>query len=202
MARPRAFDIDEAIATAMDVFWRHGYEEAGLAELCASMGITRGSFYKAFGSKRALFLKALERYESDYVEGAITLLTTSEAPAPERIATVFRGGVEAARSGDGRGCLLCNTASGPALGDEGIRSAVSGQLDRLTEAFATALANDPDFATEPADTRMAEARRLTLGYVGLRVLGRGVFEPDSLEDAVRRLLRPYVLHAPKAPQVA
>ncbi|MEM8626991.1 MAG: TetR/AcrR family transcriptional regulator [Pseudomonadota bacterium] len=202
MARPRAFDVDKAIATAMEVFWQHGYEEAGLAELCAKMGITRGSFYKAFGSKRALFLKALERYESDYVERGIALLETGAVPARERIATVFQGGIEAARSGDGRGCLLCNTAAGPALGDEAIRSAVSSQLERLTEAFRTALRDDPESAGEPADVRSAEAHRLTLGYVGLRVLGRGAFDHDSLNDAVSRLLLPYGWHAPKPSQVA
>ena len=33
MGRPREFDVDAALDEAMEVFWRHGYEGATIAEL-------------------------------------------------------------------------------------------------------------------------------------------------------------------------
>ena len=39
MGRPREFDMEKALDEAMDVFWRHGYEGATIAELTAAMSI-------------------------------------------------------------------------------------------------------------------------------------------------------------------
>jgi AcrR family transcriptional regulator len=60
--RPRGFNEDDALERAMHVFWRKGFEGASLNDLTAAMGIRPASLYKAFGNKRALFEKALERY--------------------------------------------------------------------------------------------------------------------------------------------
>jgi len=60
--RPRAFDIDEALDRALEVFWRQGYEGTALADLTAAMGINRPSLYATFGNKEALFRQALDRY--------------------------------------------------------------------------------------------------------------------------------------------
>ena len=62
MARPKAFNEDEALAAAMEVFWRTGYERASLDVLLQAMGISKQSLYDTFGDKRALYLKALAHY--------------------------------------------------------------------------------------------------------------------------------------------
>jgi AcrR family transcriptional regulator len=65
MARPSEFDRDQAIASAIRVFARHGYEAASTSDLLEGMGIARQSLYGAFGDKRGLFLEALRRYAAD-----------------------------------------------------------------------------------------------------------------------------------------
>src|SRR3977135_3622143 len=62
MGRPRAFDMDEALERALQVFWRKGYEGASLTDLTEAMGINPPSLYAAFGNKEGLFRKALDRY--------------------------------------------------------------------------------------------------------------------------------------------
>jgi len=75
--RPREFDMQKALERAMELFWRQGYEGTSLSDLTRELGITRPSLYAAFGSKEALFLKALDLYEAraGYREAALTAPT-------------------------------------------------------------------------------------------------------------------------------
>lgn len=62
--RPRGFDRNEAVETAMRLFWRHGYEGVSLAMLTEAIGVAPPSIYAAFGSKEELYRETLERYIS------------------------------------------------------------------------------------------------------------------------------------------
>jgi AcrR family transcriptional regulator len=61
MGRQRTFDEAEVIAQSASVFLRQGYEGTSIDDLLAATGLHRGSLYKAFASKRGLFLAALQR---------------------------------------------------------------------------------------------------------------------------------------------
>jgi AcrR family transcriptional regulator len=83
MARPRNFDVDEALDRAVLVFWRLGYERTTLTDLCEAMEINRPSLYAAFGTKKELFHKALDRYANgpQAYEAAALALPTARAVA-------------------------------------------------------------------------------------------------------------------------
>jgi AcrR family transcriptional regulator len=78
--RPRSFDRDAALAAAMRVFWRRGYDGSSMAELTAEMGINAPSLYAAFGSKEGLFQEALRLYlETEDCEGRNQLFGAATA---------------------------------------------------------------------------------------------------------------------------
>ena len=62
MARPREFDMDEALDAAMGTFWTKGYESTSMTDLMEATGLHKGSIYKAFEDKHDLFMKSLTRY--------------------------------------------------------------------------------------------------------------------------------------------
>ncbi|HLH09001.1 MAG TPA: TetR/AcrR family transcriptional regulator [Terriglobales bacterium] len=64
--RPRSFNINVALDTALRLFREKGYEGTSLSDLTKAMGINRPSLYAAFGDKRALFENALQRYSDFY----------------------------------------------------------------------------------------------------------------------------------------
>ena len=80
LGRPRAFDRDQALERALDLFWRNGYEGASLSDLTEAMGINPPSLYAAFGNKEELFCKALDRYGERHDE----FLRSSGAAEGER----------------------------------------------------------------------------------------------------------------------
>ena len=66
--RPRSFDVDIALDRAVEVFWKHGFQDASIHELTEAMALSKPSLYAAFGDKEALYLKTLDRYMARLVE--------------------------------------------------------------------------------------------------------------------------------------
>src|SRR5207253_4779949 len=60
--RPRTFDPEIALRTALDLFWERGYEGTSLSDLAQAMGIASASIYACFGSKEDLFRKVMALY--------------------------------------------------------------------------------------------------------------------------------------------
>jgi len=63
--RPKAFDENEALASAMNYFWEHGYDNTSLDNLLKAMGIKKSSFYSTFKSKESIFSQSLALYRQN-----------------------------------------------------------------------------------------------------------------------------------------
>ncbi len=104
--RPRGFDLDEAVATAQQLFHARGYDAVSVADVTGVLGINPPSFYAAFGSKAGLFARVLDRYDG---ENAVPLarLLRSDRPLAECLAAALE---EAARhyaaNPNAQGCLV------------------------------------------------------------------------------------------------
>ena len=64
MGRSRGFDEREVISQCAGAFLLTGYEGTSIDDLVHATGLHRGSLYKAFGSKRGLFLATLRQLET------------------------------------------------------------------------------------------------------------------------------------------
>jgi AcrR family transcriptional regulator len=65
VARPKEFDRDKALDTAIHLFRRNGYAATTTDDLRLAMGIGRQSFYDTFKGKREIYGEALLKYSSD-----------------------------------------------------------------------------------------------------------------------------------------
>ena len=142
MARPREFDFDSAVDGAMQIFWRQGYHATNLPDLLNAMGLTRGSFYKAFGDKRNAYLEALSRYNQINITAAVEFLAdTSERNGTERIRDLFAS-VFGEQASERKGCFVCNAMVELAPVDEEVSRSFlvySGLSARLSNSHGSFL---------------------------------------------------------------
>ena len=65
MARTKAFNEQEVLEKARDLFWKQGYTATSIGDLEKHLGISRSSLYQTFGGKRALYDRTLATYRQD-----------------------------------------------------------------------------------------------------------------------------------------
>jgi len=189
VARTKEFEPERALARAMDLFWRRGYEATSVHDLLEEMGIGRGSMYGTFGDKRALFLAALDRFEETRVARADEILDSS-ASAVEGIGRLFETTIEGLVSYEPRrGCLLANTAVELAPHDEEIAERISRYVRRTQDAFERTLVRGRASGEIPADKDPKVLARFLVNTLhGLRVLAKVGVEQAVLDDSVRTAL--------------
>lgn len=182
MGRPREFDPEWVVAQAMEVFWTNGYAETSPADLAEATRVGKGSLYNAFGSKRELFGKALDRYGRAGAELTEDFLF-QPGTAKERIRAYLRFIVDVDLAGPvRRGCLAANTALELGGRDEEARSAVKRMEEQTIALFTARIEQgkrEGDVAGE-VDAE-AQARFLMNTVVGLHVMAKTHEAPDLHE---------------------
>ena len=138
--RPRAYDPDRALVSAIRAFWKTGYSGTSLDDLSAATGMNRPSIYAAFGDKRALYLKALDHYWT-LGRDAMKEALAGDRPVAEALMRVYRAALDIylPDKGDPRGCFAIGTATTEAMADKKIQAMFMAGLRELDQAFEARL---------------------------------------------------------------
>ncbi len=124
MARPREFDPNDALQTAIELFWEKGYYDASVDEVVKRSGVAKYGIYGTFGTKRELFMKALTQFAADRHQDIQRPIRKPDASLPE-IRAFFKDAPKLmTQKNDRRGCLICNTGIELGLRDPEIRDFV------------------------------------------------------------------------------
>ncbi|MEU8934444.1 helix-turn-helix domain-containing protein [Streptomyces sp. NPDC048409] len=190
MARTKEFDPDAALRSALELFWRRGYEATSMADLVEHLGIGRASLYATFGSKHDLYLKALERYQEDRLPPLLRDLCRPGPALPAVRALIRQYAAESAADDLRlRGCLVTNTAAELAPHDPAAARSVERDWDRVETGLHMALARAVAQDELPADRDpLALARTLLVLLQGLRVVGKASTDPGRVRDAAEQVL--------------
>ena len=185
--RPRTFDTDDALERALEVFWKHGFQDASLRELTQATGLSKPSLYAAFGDKEALYLKALERYVKLLIERHAALL--NDEPDGRRAVHGFlhslaRMLADPALPG---GCFIingtadCGGSTIPATVEQALRVAFQGSETMLFERLLRAQRD----VQLPADASAAALAALFGSLIaGLAVLAKSGAAESKLKTVI------------------
>lgn len=175
--RPRAFDRTEALMRARDLFWTRGYEATSLDDLVQAMGISRSSFYAAFGSKR----EALKAALSLYTEASLAQLRGEIDAAPDRQGALARAvAVVCDTRGGRRGCFFANCVTEFGAVDPELDVLIQGHLAALEALFLPLIGGAPEGAALRARLLLTQM----LGLVALRKAGMALQDLDRLQRAM------------------
>ena len=84
---------DEIIQAAVELFASRGYEKTSMADIAASLGITKGSLYYYVPSKRNLLAKTLLGFHIVLSSGPSKIIKSQES-SPEKLRKTIRHHVE------------------------------------------------------------------------------------------------------------
>jgi TetR/AcrR family transcriptional repressor of nem operon len=180
--RPKQFDEEAALESAMELFWRRGYEGSGLSELLSEMGISRQSLYDTFGSKRQLFIRAIEHYRATQLAQALALLER-DGSRIENVKSVVRFFQRLAADRRCRGCLVANALVEMGPHDEEIAALLRDTLGLLQRALHRTLRKAQAHG-ELSETKspLRLSRALVNAVIGLAVTGRLQPQTSALRD--------------------
>ncbi|MDP9146559.1 MAG: TetR/AcrR family transcriptional regulator [Acidobacteriota bacterium] len=189
LGRPRSFETGKALDSALQVFWRKGYEGASLTDLTTTMGINRPSLYATFGDKQSLFRKVLDRYTEGPAAHARKALQQPTSRAV--VESLLCGTVDLLTCPQNpKGCLLvqgalaCGSAA-DSIRKELVSRRLAGQSElrrRLKQAKA-----EGDL---PPDANTADLARYILTVIhGLAVQATGGATRADLQHVVRIVLQ-------------
>jgi TetR/AcrR family transcriptional regulator, transcriptional repressor for nem operon len=189
MARPKEFNEAAALDSAIEYFRLRGYHATSVRDLATCMGIGGASVYNTFGDKRALFIRALERYLDHSVRARLRRLEESHPPK-QVIPTFFREVIERSVSDRSRGgCLLINSALEISPHDSRLRTRIARYIGEIEEFFRrTIRAAQADGSVAKSLTANDMARLLLGILLGIRVLARSRPDQALLEGMVRPAL--------------
>jgi TetR/AcrR family transcriptional repressor of nem operon len=180
----KQFDPEIALERAMQLFWANGYAATGLSELLETMEIGRKSLYDTFGNKRALYIKALQRYSQTVVRGLHQALNNPNRPALENLRAVMRDLSEQHSQPMNSGCLLGVSMAQARTDDVEIAGVLRKHMERVEHAYHQAFARaQADGELKPETNVRNLARLFMSAHQGLALIGR-VAETQEVQHGI------------------
>ncbi len=178
MTRNRAFDENNVLDAAANVFRKRGYLSASIKELEQATGLTSGSIYNAYRDKAGLFAAAIDRYVHAFVAARVAAYAGEQSTIDDLERLVMS--VLEAPLADGYGCLVVNSMAEFGSGASIATKATHASMAMLERAVGAVLRRELG-----ADLAPIETARLLVLYHGVLLLSRG----DALPDATVAMLR-------------
>lgn len=189
MGKPKAFDEDQTLDKALNLFWCKGYEATSMQDIVDKLGLNRSSLYHTYTDKHTLFIRALRRYQQQ--QGGALADSLFQSP-PTRLGLqqlLNRFIASSLDDVDRKGCFTVNSTIELANRDADVQRMVISNNEFFENAFIEFLTRmqQTESLAAQADVRQL-ARFLVSSLTALRV--SAMTNPDRayLEAIVEGIL--------------
>jgi len=191
--RPRAFDRDDAVDQAMQLFWQHGYDSTSLSLLKAELGggISAPSFYAAFGSKEALFDECVQRYLTTFAQ-VTECLWDETLPPRQAIETALRQSARMqCEDGHPKGCMVTlGVMSAPSPENAHVAQALTHSRTRTRAGIVACVERGVSEGLLADDTNAAAMATVFDSFLqGISILARDDTPIESIDAAITQVMR-------------
>jgi TetR/AcrR family transcriptional regulator, transcriptional repressor for nem operon len=185
MARPKAFDEEQALDAAIGAFREHGFEGTSAEMLVRAMRIGRQSLYDTFGDKWQLYRSSVRRYVAAEAQAHLAALR-SEPRAIEGI----RAMIDRLVANAGKACLGVNSIcefglTKPEVAE--IRDAAGRVIRDAIVMRVREAQSEGDVASDLDPDEVAGF--LSASFAGIRIAARGGANTRQLRALGRFALR-------------
>jgi AcrR family transcriptional regulator len=190
--KPLSFDRKEALKSAMEYFWKHGYEATGMTQLLEHMDIPRQSFYNTFGSKEEILFEAIQLYSDSIRQMLREVLEGAETPF-EKIDRIFALWEQMGSQNKGTGCFLGNCVAEFGTTHDKVAEMMTDKLQAVHGVFSGIFQEAIEGGDLPAD-RNAEIMASTMMTYsqGLALMSKTTTDRSQMQgtmDIMKRSLK-------------
>lgn len=176
--RPIGFDRETVLEIAMDFLWEGGFEATPVGDLIEIMGLSRSSFYTAFGSKRGVLLDAIALYSRRCLD-LLAAIERSEAGARAKLRDMIHA---LAMVDEDRGCFMANCVSERGRHDPAVQRLAAAHNGSVEQIIMDVL--PPDANGE----RPARARALISAAYGATLLKTAGMDRTAIREMLDALV--------------
>jgi len=162
VGRPRTFDRERVIETAVESYWRDGVDGVSLNEICRRAGVSKPGVYREFGGEDGLMDAALEYYAATVLAPNFEKVT-HDRPLRDVLAHMVDVMTDADRGGPA-GCLLAKMQQSP----ERLGPAVRTRVDALRVGARGAYAGWVDEAKQRGEVSTSVSTTVAAALIDIQ----------------------------------
>jgi AcrR family transcriptional regulator len=148
MSRNKAYNEQEVLEKAMNLFWKNGYATTSMLQLEKEMGINKFSIYSSFGSKMGLMQASIKCYAQKL--NALVVKLQNRVGGADAIQQYFYDFIHFSKENNlQKGCLITNTAN-ECIEENNteIQQLLGHYTANIKDVFATKLREDNSYSEE------------------------------------------------------
>ncbi|MFO8235030.1 MAG: TetR/AcrR family transcriptional regulator [Bacteroidales bacterium] len=188
MPRHKAYDKQEVLEKAMQVFWDHGYEATSVRLLEKEMGINQFSIYSAFDNKKKLFVESLKKYRAYVKNNRFHPLLKEDARLKD-LKEFLNNIPRQIKSGETkRGCLVVNTTGEIGGKDPEIAKELKNYYNFIKEMLRKVLWNSVEAGEISEEADLEKYSNYLLGVMQSLSVGTKVLTEKQINDIISMAL--------------
>ena len=170
---------------ASELFHAQSFDAVGIAAVCDRAGVSKGSFFHFFGSKRDLALAVLDQFQTQIDETLIAKAFSSKYPPMERLDRFIKElyafqKAQTEELGHMPGCPFGNMAMEQATQDETLRRKADGCLRSLAKHIQHAITDAVQSGALPPVDEAATAEAMLAYVEGVQLLAKARNDPGLI----------------------